>query len=220
MFQDKLIDVGFGVLANLVRLGRKLDSINDVYISHVHSDHIGDFTGLVWAMAMEERTRPLRVVSSASAADALRSILELQGTPCAWVKFDIVFARPQDVNVKHMITLHEPENLAYRFETDHTSFVYAGDSARYEKVSEFAKGCDLLIHEATFLKGQESLASITKHSTAKDAGLVARNAGVRRLALTHISPTNTDAEEQYLAEAGESFEGPTILARDNQALLV
>ena len=83
LFDDKLLDVGFGVLTNLIRSGKKLDSISDLYISHTHSDHIGDFTGLVWAMAMEGRTKPLRVVSSSSAGAALDRILDLQSTPYA-----------------------------------------------------------------------------------------------------------------------------------------
>src|SRR5439155_26265102 len=81
LFDDKLLDVGFGVLTYLVRSGKKLDSINDLYISHTHSDHIGDFTGLVWAMAMEGRTKPLQVASSSSRGTALERTLDLQSTP-------------------------------------------------------------------------------------------------------------------------------------------
>ena len=117
LFNDKLLDVGFGVLTNLIRSGKRLDSINDLYISHTHSDHIGDFTGLVWAMAMEGRTKPLRIVSSSSAGAALDRILDLQSTPYAWVKFDISFVRPDDVSVKSVTTVHDPENLGYRFQT-------------------------------------------------------------------------------------------------------
>src|SRR5713101_4976471 len=115
LFEDKLLDVGFGVLTNLVRLGKKLDSINDVYVSHTHSDHIGDFTGLIWAMAMEDRAKPLRVVSSARTASVLGKILGLQSTPPAFVKFDIAFVRPEDVHVAYLTTIHDPKNLAYRF---------------------------------------------------------------------------------------------------------
>jgi len=143
LFDDKLLDVGFGVLANLIRLGKKLDSISDLYISHTHSDHIGDFTGLVWAMAMKGRTRPLRVVSSSSAGAALERILDLQSTPYAWVKFEITFVRPEDVSVKSVTTVHDPENLAYRFQTDRGDLVYIGDTAKSEKISEFAKGMRL-----------------------------------------------------------------------------
>jgi len=220
LFQDKLLDVGFGVLTNLVRSGKKLNSINEIYVSHTHSDHIGDFTAVVWAMAMDNRTKRVRVVSSASTADVLKNILELQSTPRSWLKFDIVFVRPEDVGVKHVTTMHEPENLAYRFETDRGGFVYVGDTARSEKIAEFAKGCDLMIHDAMFLDGQESLAAVTHHSTARDAGSAAKVARARRLVLTHISPGNEGAEKRYLTQASAVFDGRIVLAKDLQTLTV
>ena len=215
MVEDKLIDVGFGVLTNLIRSGTMLDSINDVYISHTHSDHIGDFTGLVWAMAMENRTKRLKVVSSAGTASVLERVLELQATPHSWLKFPIDFVRPEDVGVDYIKTLHDPETLAYRFRLDGRDFVYGADTARSERVGQFAKGSDLLVHEATFLNGQESIATITNHSTSKDAGEAANLAKVSRLVLTHISPTNHGSDEKYVAEAGKIFRGAIVVARDN-----
>jgi ribonuclease BN (tRNA processing enzyme) len=220
LFQDKLIDVGFGVLSNLLRSGTKLDTINDVYISHTHSDHIGDFTGLLWAMAMENRTKRVQVVSSASTASTLEKILELQSTPWSFVKFDIDFVRPKDVGVETVTTIHDPENLAYRFQSQRGDLVYVGDTAKSEKISEFAKGCDLLIHEATFLDGQESVAAVTRHSTARDAGSMAKIAGARRLVLTHISPGNEGADKRYLAQASAVFDGRIVVAKDQQILTV
>jgi len=220
LFEDKLLDVGFGVLTNLVRSGRKLDSIDEVYISHTHSDHVGDFTGLVWAMAMDGRTKPLRVVGSASTASTLERILDLQSTPYAWVKFDITFLRPEDVGVKYVMTVHDPENLAYRFQTKGGDVIYIGDTAKSEKISEFAKGCDLLIHDSTYLDGQESLAAVTRHSTARDAASTAKLAKARRLVLTHISPGNEGAEKRYLAEASSVFDGRVVVAKDHQTLTV
>jgi ribonuclease Z len=218
LFQDKLIDVGFGVLANLLRSGTNLDAINDVYISHTHSDHIGDFTGLLWAMAMENRTKRVRVVSSESTASSLEKILELQSTPWSFVKFGIEFVRPEDVSVETVTTIHDPENLAYRFQTARGDLVYIGDTAKSDRISEFAKGCDLLIHEATFLDGQESIAAVTRHSTARDAGNTAKLAGARRLVLTHISPGNGGADKRYLAQASAVFDGQIVVAKDYQII--
>lgn len=215
LFEDKLIDIGFGVLTNLRRLGVKLDSINEIYISHTHSDHIGDFTGLIWAMAMDNRTKKVRVVSSASTADSLKKILQLQSTPPPFVKFNIVFVRPEDTGVACLPTIHNPQNLAYRFKTDRGDLVYIGDTAKCEMIVGFAKGCDLLIHDATFLKGQESLAALTNHSTAEDAGSAARAAGAGRLALTHVAPMNEGADDKYLNEAAASFDGQVVLAKDH-----
>jgi ribonuclease Z len=220
LFQDKLIDVGFGVLTNLLKSGTRLESINDVYISHTHSDHIGDFTGLLWAMAMENRTKRVRVVSSARTASTMEKILELQSTPWSFVKFDIDFVRPEDVGVETIMTIHDPENLAYRFRTESGDLVFVGDTAKSEKISDFAKECDLLIHDATFLDGQESIAAITRHSTARDAGNTAKHADARRLVLTHISPGNEGAEKRYLAETHSVFDGQVVLAKDHQVLTV
>jgi ribonuclease Z len=220
LFKDKLIDVGFGVLTNLLRSRTKLDSINEIYISHTHSDHIGDFTGLLWAMAMENRTKRVRVVSSAKTASTMEKILELQSTPWSFVKFDIDFVRPENVGVKTVTTIHDPENLGFRFQTGRGDLVYVGDTARSEKISEFAKGCDLLIHDATFLDGQESVAAITRHSTARDAANTAKLAEAKRLVLTHISPGNESAEKRYLAQASAVFDGRIVVAKDRQMLTV
>jgi ribonuclease BN (tRNA processing enzyme) len=220
LFEDKLIDVGFGVLANMIRAKVRLDSINTIFISHTHSDHIGDFTGLIWAMAMANRTKPIRVISSTATAAVLEKILELQSTPRGWVKFDINFQRPESVRARYVKTMHLPETLAYRFDVGGSDFVYGGDSLRYDKLAEFARGCDLLIHDATFLDGQESIAKITNHSTARDAGEIATLAGARRLALTHIAPTNEGAHDRYKTEGSAVFDGEVILAQDQLTLSV
>jgi ribonuclease Z len=218
LFGDKLIDVGFGVLSNLIKSGTDLELINEVYVSHTHSDHIGDFTGLIWAMAMENRVRSIRIVSSTVTAMVLEKILELQSTPRGFVKFKVGFVRPEQVGLNYMPTIHDPQNLAFRFKADGSDIVYVGDTAKFEKVGEFARGCDLMIHDATFLEGQESIAKLTNHSTASEAAGIARLAQAKRLVLTHISPSNGNAENRYLAEAASMFDGEIVVARDRQTI--
>ena len=218
LFDDKLIDVGFGVLTNLLRSGARLNSINELYVSHTHSDHIGDFTGLVWAMAMDGRTQPLRVVSSPTTAAALQRILDLQSTPYAFVKFDIEFVGPESARVRFLPTIHDPENLAFRFRTPTGDLVYIGDTARSIQIPDFATGCDTMIHDATFLAGQETLAAVTRHSTARDAGNTAQLSKAKRLVLTHISPSNEGAEKRYLAEASAVYDGEIVVAKDQLSL--
>ena len=89
--------------------------------------------------------------------------------------------------------------------------VLTGDTAPAASVVEAAAGADLLVHEATFLADERERARETLHSTAGEAALAAREAGVKLLALTHVSTRYFG--HQVLEEARELFPA-TVVPRD------
>jgi ribonuclease Z len=91
------------------------------------------------------------------------------------------------------------------------SVAITGDTAPAATVVEAASGVDVLVHEATFLADERARARETEHSTAGEAALVAREAGVALLALTHISARYAGAEVQE--EARQLFP-ETVVPRD------
>jgi ribonuclease Z len=89
--------------------------------------------------------------------------------------------------------------------------VLTGDTAPAASVVDAAVAADLLVHEATFLADERERARETLHSTAGEAALVAREASVRMLALTHLSTRYFG--HQVVEEARELFPA-TVVPRD------
>ena len=67
------------------------------------------------------------------------------------------------------------------------SYAYCSDTKYYEPIVDFIQGVDALYHEATFIDAHEDRAVKTKHSTAKQAAKIAKQANVNQLLLGHLS---------------------------------
>jgi len=89
--------------------------------------------------------------------------------------------------------------------------VLTGDTAPAASVVDAATGADLLVHEATFCADERERARETQHSTAAEAALAAQAAGVRLLALTHLSSRYFGAEA---AEEARQVFPDTVVPRD------
>ena len=109
------------------------------------------------------------------------------------------------------------ENSKLTFDPDPAiSYAYCSDTSYYPRMCEYIKGADLLYHEATFGKEMEKLAKQTKHSTAEQAALIAKEASVKQLVIGHYSARYTDLDV-LLNEAKSVFEN-TILADDGMKI--
>ena len=95
--------------------------------------------------------------------------------------------------------------------------VISGDTRPCQPTEVYAHAADLLVHEATFLEDELERARATAHSTARQAAEVARDAGVRLLALTHLSTRYLPRDVRD--EARATFPA-TVVPRDFDAIEV
>lgn len=89
--------------------------------------------------------------------------------------------------------------------------VLAGDTAPARSVADVAREADVLVHEATFSSEEGERAAETAHSTALGAAELARAAGVRMLALTHLSNRYFGPE---IAREARAVFPETVVPRD------
>lgn len=84
------------------------------------------------------------------------------------------------------------------------SYAYCSDTSYYEPIIPIIEGVNLLYHEATFKDDLAERAKETYHTTSKQAGIIAKKAGVKQLLLGHFSARYADLQP-LLAEALQHF---------------
>jgi len=76
-----------------------------------------------------------------------------------------------------------------------------------DRIVHLARGADLLFCEAAFLEKDRERAAARGHLTARQAGLIAREAGVKLLQVFHFSPRYSECPDSLEKEAQEAFRG-------------
>jgi ribonuclease Z len=99
------------------------------------------------------------------------------------------------------------------------TFSFVMDTAWCDAAVELAADADLLVCESTFLSAEAAQAVRYGHLTAREAGRLAAEAGVRCLVLSHFSARYPDATP-FAEEAAREYDGEIVLAEDLQRIPV
>ncbi|WP_310961297.1 MBL fold metallo-hydrolase [Nocardioides terrisoli] len=130
------------------------------------------------------------------------------------------------VRVSATLVKHPPvfPSFGYRFETEDGVFVFSGDTAPHENVVRLAAGADLLVHETMHIPYYASIGYPqalldffeSSHTPPEDVGRIAREAGARQVALSHIGPGDprevSDREWRRAVRSG--FGGEVVVGHD------
>lgn len=211
-----LVDVGGSPVQKLRRVGVDPVELTAVVVTHTHPDHVYGLPALVQNLILLGRREPLPVYCRVEHVGLVRQLVELfELTRLLEVR--VVGVEPRErvpvFEADGLVVTASPNahgrmpNLAVRAAVGERSLVYSSDTRPCAAVAELARGAQVLIHEATFAQPDPA----QWHSTAREAGEVARQAGVRRLLLAHVGEAHHAALDQLVADAEAAFGGPVAV---------
>ncbi len=116
----------------------------------------------------------------------------------------------QSVKMGKDVISNEGKKIANQLVTEDPdppkSYAFCSDTAYYPAIIPQIANTSVLYHESTFMEANEELAAPTKHSTAKQAALIAKEANVGKLILGHFS-TRYNGIQGFQEEANSIFPG-------------
>ncbi|MBO8143893.1 MAG: ribonuclease Z [Thermodesulfobacterium sp.] len=215
-----LLDLGPGVLKQVLRAGKKLEDISSIFISHFHPDHVTDLIPFLFATRYNlgyKRSSPVDLYVAEDFAQfyhllntAFRNWIEppeglLNINLLPKIKKYRFFIGPFTAYTSPV--KHNPESLAIRLEYKTKSLVYSGDTGYCEELVELAEKADLLIVECANSKDLY----VEHHLSPEDIALISERAKVRQIIFSHFYP---HSERINLDLIKEKFKGRVILAED------
>ena len=192
------MDLGSGVLGRLTAICPPED-LTALLITHWHFDHTADLLPLIYRLQAIGAVLPL--YAPADASSALRKIAEESGV------FRLTDVAPGDVlrfgqtEVRIAAARHPVPAVGFRVTAEGRSFGYTGDTNTLPSLAEDYRGCDLLLADGPF--PADVWQETKPHLSAALAAGVAKEAGVKRLVLTHLNPAIPSAV--LLREARDIF---------------
>jgi ribonuclease BN (tRNA processing enzyme) len=210
-----IVDAGEGVTRRLTRAGIPIRDIDNIFITHPHSDHTGGLGGLLSTEYDYSRTKPVDVYGPPGTEEITKALVlfltvsadiriseGMRTVPAAKIFFGhdtgvgVIY---QDANVKVTAAENSHFNFrpgtpaygkyksySYRFETADRVVVFSGDTGPSEALVALAKGADLLVSEVMSLEEWKALQVKTGRWQSMTPEQQAR--AVRRQVEEHITP--------------------------------
>ncbi|MEA3341593.1 MAG: MBL fold metallo-hydrolase [Chloroflexota bacterium] len=213
-----LIDCAARPLVRMHRAGLAFERLRGLIITHFHPDHVSGVPIMLNNIWLLGRTDPLPIYGLQDVVERFEAMMDL----FRWDEWPELYAMPRHTvpeevgalvleNDDFIITgapvKHLVPTMGVRVENKRSGKVlaYSSDTEPYNAVVELARDADILIHEAA--------TNTLGHSSAAQAGEIARRAGAGRLVLIHYRPS-PHKYDRWVEEAAATFGGPVELAQD------
>lgn len=211
-----LVDCGSGTLLQLEKAGKSYKDLDAVFITHTHPDHFADLMPLIHALLATPKFKREKDLFIFGPKEFItyynRAIATILGKPRNFSIQLIEADDKMDFRSFHVFTektVHSADSIAYRFQNSHKAVVFTGDADYDQRIIEFAGKADLLVADCSFPDENKTKG----HLSAKECGIVAQKAGVKKLLLSHLYPADSPDTERT-KESSEFFHGDILLAED------
>ena len=219
-----LIDCGEGAQIRMQTYGIKPNSVDYIFISHLHGDHFFGLAGLISTMNMQNRKQPLRIFCP----DKLKEIINIQmEVSLTEFQFECIYTvvtptdsklilKEKNFEVYSIPLNHRIDTTGFLFKSTMRNhpfeYAYISDTLYKPDIIPLIKNVNLLYHEATFLDELKQQANDKFHSTAKEAAIIAKTAEVNKLIIGHFSKRYADPTP--LIDEAKSIFINTVAAED------
>jgi len=246
--QSYLIDMGPGLVRQATALSPRwggeiealaVENLKRVFVTHLHSDHTVGMPDLLLTPWVLGRAEPLQIFGPEGMADMARNITAAYQEDIKYRLYGLEPANNQGwrsvveeitegviytdelVKVEAFSVPHGnwPNAFGFRFTTPDKVIVISGDTAPSEKLVEYSRGADILLHEVYFEKAYREKSDFWQtyhgknHTSTKELGKIAEQAQPAVLVLYHILFWGAQ-EAELLAEIEEVYQGKVIVGRD------
>ena len=203
-------------------------SIRRLFITHRHFDHAGGLAPLLVTLVPFDDAS-ITVYGAMDTLHAMRAVLALTipgvedwlGARLTWQALaDGECARFGNAEITAFSVDHGIECMGLRIQQGGVHTVFSADTRPCQNLIAFARDADILIHEAFGTAATADQAHKYGHSTAADAAIAGREAGVRRLLLNHFRDCRHADPSAIRAEAEGVFGGPVEIADDLRSIEV
>lgn len=220
---------GNGILTQAEKAGIDLADVHHIFVTHAHTDHI---LGALWAIrSIAESDRPGdRYVYCHDVVKNLltRYIDDLFAARLTnYMKKYFHFIEVKDGDTADILGMRltffdiysvKAKQFGFRAElTCGRVLACLGDEPYNTKCEKYVRGADWLLSEAFCLYEDRDIFEPYEkcHSTAKDAGRLAKELGVKNLLLYHTEDTDLEhRKSRYTKEAAEEFDGNIYVPDD------
>ena len=244
--QTLLFDCGRCAVHNISRFNIPVETVSEVYLTHLHFDHICDLPLLLLLSWNNGRTRTLPIVGpkgiaaflesglrQAYAADIKSRIEHSKKDPAhlEWTTTELtresVVRETEAYKIDTLITKHAGLlNFSYRLTTADKIIVITSDSEPDPRLVDFCRGADLVLIECSGTKEfYASKAWGGWHMTPEDIGRMMREAGAKKVVLKHLviesfSPDPNISESMAATIRTLHPTGEIVVSQDGMQLTV